>query len=246
MSLIIAKNKVSYDQLVKVETPQATHSHQPVAHSVLVDLTREALGRVGLEVREEEHGLAAGGLNYFGGFALKGSDIYSSEREIVLGLRNSNNKQFAASICLGNRMLVCENLCFSSDVKLSRSHTTHIMRDLPRVISEAVSRVVASWADMENRIESYKQTHISSRRAENLIIDLADAKGLPTREIYNTVKEFRNPRHEDFRGGTLWSLYNAVTENLKGYDFAKLPQRTMTCQSILDRVVNPKPIFVEV
>lgn len=246
MSLIISRNKVSAEQLASVYTPEATQSHQPIAHSTLVDLTREALGRVGLEIREEEHGLADGGLSYFGGFALKGQDIYSAEREIVLGLRNSNNKRFAASICMGNRMLVCENLCFSSDVKLSRSHTTHIMRDLPRIIADAMGRVVSSWGEMENRIESYKRTEISTRRAENIVIDLADAKALPVREIYNTIKEFRNPRHEDFRGGTLWSLYNAVTENLKGSDFSKLPQRTMVTQSILDRIAKPAQIVVEI
>jgi hypothetical protein len=242
MSLIISRNKVSAEQLANVFTPAATDSHQPIAHSVLVDLTREALDRVGLQVREEEHGLANGGLNYFGGFALKGSDIYSAEREIVLGLRNSNNKRFAASICLGNRMMVCENLSFMSDVKLSRSHTTHIMRDLPRVIADAVSRVVASWSEMEDRIQNYKETEISSRRAENLVVDLVDAKALPVREMYNVIKEFRSPRHEDFRGNTLWNLYNSITENLKGSDFSKLPQRTMTAHSILDNVVSRRLI----
>ena len=244
MSLIISRNKVSAEQLANVELPAATASHQPVAHSVLVDLTREALNRIGLEVSEEEHGLAAGGLNYFGGFALKGQDITSTDRQIVLGLRNSNCKQFAASICLGNRMMVCENLCFSSDVKLSRSHTTHIMRDLPSIIADAVSRVVTSWNDMENRIQSYKQTEISSRRAENLVIDLADVNAIPIREIYNTIKEFRSPRHEEFKGGTLWSLYNAVTENLKDSNFTKLPKRTMMMQSIFDRVANPVLVTV--
>lgn len=236
MSLIISSNKVSVEQLANVELPPATYSHQPVAHSVLVDLTREALDRVGLEIRDEEHGLARGGLNYFGGFALKGTDIYSAEREIVLGLRNSNAKQFAASICLGNRMLVCENLCFSSDVKLSRSHTTYIMRDLPRIIADAMSRIVTSWSDMEDRIASYKDAEIGKKRAENLIISLADAGAIPVREIYNSIKEFRNPRHEDFKGGTLWTLYNAVTESLKGSDFTRFPQRTMIVQSVFDRI----------
>jgi hypothetical protein len=244
MSLIISRNKVSYEQLANVQLPAKTDTHQPVAHSVLVDLTREALDRVGLEIRDEEHGLASGGMNYFGGFALKGSDIYSAEREIVLGLRNSNNKQFSASICLGNRMMVCENLCFSSDVKLSRWHTTHIMRDLPRVIADAVSRVVTSWNDMEKRIESYKQTEITNRFAENLVVDLADVDGLSPRDIYPIIKEFRNPRHDDFKGNTLWNLYNSVTENLKGSNFTKLPRRTMVMQSMFDRVANP--VLVEV
>jgi Domain of unknown function (DUF932) len=245
MSIIIARNKVNALQLANVETPEASESHQPISHATLVDLTREAISRAGLEIRDEEHALAAGGLNYFGGFALKGNDIYSSEREIVLGLRNSNNKQFAASICVGNRMLVCENLCFSSDIKLARRHTTNIMRDLPRVIADAVARVVSHWSDMEARIESYKQTEISRERAADLLVKLVDAKAYSQKDIYKGVQEFRNPRHSDFAGETLWSLYNSVTENLKGGQITQLPFRTMVCQSIFDRVAGHCGTLIE-
>lgn len=246
MNIIICKNKVSADQLLGVATPPATESFVPVAHSTLANLTREAIGRAGLEIIGEEHGLARGGQNYFGGFALRGADIEGGDRQIVLGLRNSNIKQFAASVCVGNRMLVCENLCFSSDVKLARRHTTNIMADLPRVLADAVGRVISHWNDMGNRIEAYKQTEIGNDRAADLLVNLVDAKAFPARDIYNAVQEFRNPRHEEFKGGSLWTLYNSITENLKGGDLAKLPFRTMTVQSVFDRIAGHRSQVGEV
>ena len=243
MSLIISKNKVSVETLMGVETPAATDSFQPIGHHTLVEFVRKALTNVGLTIVEEEHSLARGGQRYFGGFALSGLDITGADRQIVLGLRNAHDKSFAASICVGNRMLVCENLCFSSDIKLARRHTTNIMTDLPRVLADAVGRVVSHWNDMGNRIESYKQTEITRDRAADLLIDLVDSKAFPAREIYNAVQEFRNPRHEEFKGGSLWTLYNSVTENLKGGDLSKLPFRTIQTQSIFDKVAKHIPML---
>jgi|TARA_R110002051_G_scaffold32588_1_gene73628 hypothetical protein len=245
MSLIMAKNIVDAEQLELVSTPAATSTHTPIAHSLLADRTRDALGRAGFEITQEEHALARGGLRYFGGFALKGESIEGSDRKLVLGLRNAHDKSFAASVCIGNQMLVCDNLCFSSDVKLSRRHTVNILRDLNTVLSSAVSRVVSHWTDMGKRIDAYKGSELSKERASDLVVDLAEMGAFPARSVYKAVQEFRNPRHEEFKGGTLWTLYNGVTEHLKGGDLTKLPQRTMTTQSLFDTIAGHVPEIVE-
>ena len=140
-------------------------------------------------------------------------------------------------------MLVCENLCFSSDIKLARRHTMHIMRDIPRVLSEAVGRLVSHFTDMSNRIETYKTLDLLEDEAAGLIVKLADAKAIPAREVYPIMQQFRAPNHPEFNGHTLWSLYNGVTECLKGGDLSKLPARTMTMQSIFDARVGHRPII---
>lgn len=241
MSLIIAKNKVNFEQLLGIETPEATDSFQPIAHHTLVSLTRAAIANAGLTVLEEEHALHRDGLRYFGGFALTGAGIDGADRQVVLGLRNSNDRSFAAAVCIGNRMIVCQNLCFSSDVKLARRHTVNILTDLPRVLADAVGRVVSHWNDMTLRIGRYQETEISDKEAADLLVRLVDCKAFPARDIYNAIQEFRSPRHEEFKGKTLWSLYNSITENLKGGDLSKLPFRTMSTQSILDRVAGHVP-----
>lgn len=243
MSLIIAKNKVQFEALMGVETPAATESFQPIGHAVLVQFVRKALDAVGLVIVQEEHSLARDGQRYFGGFALTGKGIDGADRQVVLGLRNAHDKSFAAAICIGNRMMVCENLCFASDVKLARRHTVNILRDIERVIADAVGRVLAHWNDMGERIAAYQNTPLEPSQAHNLVVQLADSKAIPAREIYNVITEFRTPRYVDFEGETLWSLYNSVTENLKGGDISKLPFRTMTTQSIFDRVAGHRPVI---
>lgn len=241
MSLIIAKNKVSFEQLLGVETPAATESHMPIGHALLVSLTRNAIDGAGLTVLEEEHALHRGGLRYFGGFALTGKGIEGTERQVVLGLRNSHDKAFAAAVCIGNRMLVCENLCFASDIKLARRHTVNILADLPRILADAVGRCVSHWNDMTLRIGRYGEVELSDAQAADLMVRLVDCKAFPARDIYAAIEEFRNPRHAEFKGRTLWSLYNSITENLKGGDLSKLPFRTMTTQSIFDAVAGHTP-----
>jgi len=232
----MSKNPIAVEDLAKLHTPAGTDTRTPIPHATLVDYTRKALERAGLEITEEEHGLSRGDLRYFGGFAITGKGIEGDDRKLVLGLRNSHDKAFASAICIGNQMMVCDNLCFSSDVKLARRHTAHILVDLPRVLAETVSRFTSHWADMDKRIESYKHSEIETKAAADLMIKLVDAKAFPARDLYKTVKEFQAPRHEEFKGNHLWNLYNACTENLKGSDISKLPSRTMTMQSLFDGV----------
>jgi hypothetical protein len=243
MSLLLAKNVVSREDLSRVPTPDAVDRFKPIPHAMLAEATRTAISNAGLEIIEEEHALGRGGLRYFGGFALRGEGINSDERNIVLGLRNAHDKTFAASICVGNRMLVCDNLCFSSDIKLARRHTTNILNDIPRVLAQAVSRVVSHWVDMGNRIFSYKQSVIGDATAADLLVKLVDSKAFPARDIYNAIEEFRKPRHAEFEGNSLWSLYNSVTENLKNGDLTKLPARTMVMQSVFDRIAGHNSII---
>lgn len=239
--MIIAKNIVSAEELSAVRTPDATESFTPIPHSFLVEQTRQALDRAGYSVTEEKHALGRFGQRYFGGFQIAGPDINSDERKLVLGLRNAHDKSFAASICVGNRMIVCENLCFSSDVKLARKHTLNIIRDIPRVLSEAIARLVSHWTDMGTRINRYMETEIGFQQACELAVQLAESKALPARDVFPVTQEFKAPRHPEFNSPTLWNLYNSVTENLKGSDLTKLPARTMVMQSLFDRVAGFAP-----
>jgi hypothetical protein len=53
MSLIIAKNKVNAEQLAASFTPEGTDSFQPISHSSLVSLTRDAIERAGISITKE-------------------------------------------------------------------------------------------------------------------------------------------------------------------------------------------------
>jgi hypothetical protein len=148
--IVIGKNHVTAAELLNVATPAETDTFKPLPHHLLVEYTREALVDAGFEIVEEDHVVAKEGLRYFGGFALSHTSLSGDRRQIVCGVRNANDKSFPAAICIGNRMMVCENLCFSSEEKLTRRHTKNIMRDLRGVIVCAISRLIKAWNDMEN------------------------------------------------------------------------------------------------
>jgi hypothetical protein len=94
---------------------------------------------------------------------------------------------------------------------------------------------------MGKRIEAYQSVKLSDEQAAHLIVKLVDAGAFTARDIYAAQQEFRKPQHAEFEGGTLWTLYNAITENLQGGDLAKLPSRTMTMQSIFDPIAAHVP-----
>jgi hypothetical protein len=200
MSLVLGKNHVTREQIALCATPEINGRHVPIPHIMLIEETEKALLAAGFTIEEEDHVLARPCkenanmfLRYFGGFAITRTDLAGQERRIVLGLRNANDKGFAASVCIGNQMLVCENLCFSSEEKLARRHTTNIKRDLPNTIASAISRIVTRWSEMTDRIELYKSTELTEAEASKLAVHLVDCGSLPKQKLYDVVDLWRNP-----------------------------------------------------
>jgi len=193
MSILFGNKTNSLEEIAAVETPVASGRHVPIPHITLIDETRKALIAAGFEIVEEQHQLARGGLRYFGGFVLTREDLAGDKRQIVCGLRNSHDKAFAAGICIGNKMIVCENLCFSSEKVIGRRHTTHILRDLPSIIAGVIGSLVAEWLDMEKRIESYKACALTRQEAAELAVRLVDGGALMKQKLYDVVQLWEKP-----------------------------------------------------
>lgn len=262
MSLLFGRASNTLKEIEAVKTPEASKSHHPIAHISLIKMIKTVIKLAGLTIKEQEHQLDRGGLRYFGGFAVEGEGLKADDKRMVIGLRNSHDKAFAAGVCTGLSMTVCSNLHFSSEHKLTRRHTRFIMRDLQSVLTKAVGLSRTMWTTMEDRIEAYKALEISRQTAADLLVSLVDAKAFTARDIYPTIKEFETPGfsvpksaqyakltseqqaaqvialNEAHGGGTLWTLFNAVTENLKGGNLTLLPTRTLMMQSIFDGVAS--------
>lgn len=200
MSLVLGSNHVTREQVALCGTPAGEGRHVPIPHIMLVEETQKALVAAGFTIEDEDHVLArqckenpAIWLRYFGGFAITRTDLAGEERRIVVGLRNANDKGFAAAICIGNQMMVCENLCFSSEEKLARRHTTNIKRDLPNTIASAIARIVTRWSEMSTRIGLYKDHELSEAEASELAVHLVDNASLPKQKLYDVIDLWRNP-----------------------------------------------------
>ena len=127
-------SEVTRDEIVDAPTPERTNTWVPVAHNRLLELAQSTIEAQGYSVTNEAHGLWGDGARYFGLMELVGGDT-NDDYSLVLGLRNSHDKTFPASLALGSQVLVCDNLSFFGEVVLTRRHTRFIERDLPDFVA---------------------------------------------------------------------------------------------------------------
>jgi hypothetical protein len=225
--------------LETVPTPMATDTWQPIPHFGLLCQVETALERSGFGVVDEAHGLTHDARRYFGLIQVQNGH-QNPDYSWVLGVRNSHDKRFPAGLVAGNSVFVCDNLAFLGELQVTRKHTVHIMRDLPILIDATMASLVGQWRTQDKRVEAYKNTRMNDRRAHDLVIQAMDRRAINVTQIPNILQEWREPKHLEFRPRSLWSWFNAVTENLKGA-LHLLPRRTEALHEVCDACAGLRP-----
>ena len=224
---------VAREQLAAVPAPPRTGTWVPVPHDQLLAGVQAALHRAGLTVVGEAHGLTRDGLRYFGLLQVVNGHN-PDDFGLVIGLRNSHDKTFPAGLVVGAAVFVCDNLSFSGEVRLARKHTAQLARDLPQLVDRAVGRLGDLRRTQEARFAAYRQHELTDGAAHDLLIQALDARVIPVTRVPAVLREWRQPRHPEFREGrTAWRLFNAFTESLKGR-LDVLPRRTQALHGLLD------------
>ncbi len=232
--ILHAGGNVERGQLATVRTPDRTETWVPIPHDRLLAGITDNLEANHMTITGEAHGLTKDGARYFGLLEVAyGQD--ADDFAMVVGVRNSHDKSFPAGIAVGATVFICDNLSFSSEIKLARKHTVFINRDLPQLIHRALGQLGTQRDKQDRRFASYKATEFSDAQAHDLIVRAVDALVLPVTRLPAVLKEWREPRHPEFRaaGKTAWRLFNAFTETLKGgLDY--LPRRTQALHGLMD------------
>ena len=97
-------------QLELIQTPQPTLTWSPIPHHHLVDKVQDRLQQQGLRVQTGRHTVTHGTNRYFGTLELMPEP--GREYRRMVGIRNSHDKKFSASIVAGARVIVCSNGMF--------------------------------------------------------------------------------------------------------------------------------------
>lgn len=244
MSLMIhcGGQKVDLDAVQAVRTPVPTRTHYPIPHDKLLDLTVQNLIRSGFEVEGAEYALRDGkdengnlipGAQFFGLLQLR-NGRENPDYSLIAGVRNAHDKGYSASLALGSRVFVCDNLSFSGEVRFGRKHTRYINRDLPYLVRDTMGRLGVLRESQEKRIESYKDKGIGDNFARCLIMRAAEEDCLSWSKCGKVWAEWKRPRHDAFQPRNAWSLFNGFTEILKDYNIQDLPKRTQGIHEIFD------------
>lgn len=233
-------SKVERNALALVEVPATTRSYCPVRHDMLADLIEDKLADVGFRFGDQAHALARNGNQYFGVAELlsgTGNDQYA----LVGGWRSSYDMSLSAEFVVGSQVFVCDNLAFSGEIQIARKHTTNIMRDLPMMVTEAVSRTSAMAKQQGVRYERYQSAQLKDSIANHTIIQMLRLGVINTQRVEKVVQEYYEPSHpEHLINGkrTNWTLFNAATEALKGVGLATLPKRTVALHDLMDKATE--------
>ncbi len=224
---------VSQERLERVPTPEPEGRWHPIAHHSLVNQVQAGLEAAGMRVVNTVHAVNRRGAQYFGLMQVVTDGEGNEEWGTIVGLRNSHDKRFPAAIALGSAPFICDNLAFTGQVTLSRNHTTNIVRDMPQVTNRAVAKLAAFAGSTEHRANAYKVRKVDDAEAHDLVVRALDVGAITTTMVPKVLSQWRIPNHDVFLERTMWSLYNAFTETLKG-GLLKLPFRSEALHGVLD------------
>jgi len=139
---------------------------------------------------------------------------------------------------VGANVFVCDNLSFSGEIRIARRHTRFIMRDIPRLTANAVGQLSLSWNKMEDRINHYREHELSDAVVHDLCVRSIDVGAITASQLPRVVKEWREPRHPEFKDRNVWSFFNSTTEVLKESGLSQVSRRTIALHGLLDAEVG--------
>ena len=143
-----------------------------------------------------------------------------------------------AGMVAGLVVMVCENLDFYGDFGASHKHSVNVRRELPSRLWQVAGQISQQHSDHQQVINSYKAREISETESHDLVVKCADHKVFPWQFGEKVLKEFRNPRHQDFESRTLWAFNNATTEILKARNTTELPRSMKRFHDLVSGLLN--------
>ena len=203
---------VSREDLLAVPTPRGTQTWYPLSHETIL---REVVGQLessGFAILEETHALSHDGARYFGVMSVTLPSRAEADFGWIVGIRNSHDMTYPAGLVAGTRVFVCDNLCFSGEVRISRKHTRFAERDLRHLTARAVGQLGDKFRGLDQRVIAYKDERITDKRAHDIIIRAVDCAAITPAQIPDVLMQWRKPEHESFEPRNAWSLFNAFTE----------------------------------
>jgi hypothetical protein len=243
--------QVEISDLAKIETPRPVGRWFPIPHIDVLEKVKETLMVAGFAIQRERHSLSHGDARYFAILDL--ADYLHEGVSLTVGIRNSFDKSFPIGFCAGNRVFVCDNLCFSSELMVSRKHTRFGRERFAADINQAIEGL-SSFKQLEaKRIEAMVNTPVSTDEANSLILQAYENRIIPARRLNEVIRDWRDPKHDEFKHRSYWSLLNAFTYGMKQCEqsdpqlYSAMTMRFMALllSSRLMDVLSPNPVLYD-
>ena len=115
---------------------------------------------------------------------------------------------------------------------IKRRHTSGI--DLVAMVEETMEAMDDSYLSFEERLLNLHDVAVDDDQARVFIVKAAEYGAIPSCDILAVFNEYLEPRHDEFRERSQWSLLNAFTEIAHKYT----PARFDVCNRKLTRLFS--------
>jgi hypothetical protein len=234
------------EQLRAVPTPAPLgRFHKPVGFGQFADVVKHRLALAGIDVTGEEYVVTADNQSFFGTLSIGVNGFQRDDMDLTIGIRGSHNQKIPRGLCMGTRVIVCSNLCFTGNLaNLVTKQTTNIWDRLPGMVENAVSRIPAMAEREVARVGAFKAFQMKPRWGDAALVLIHRNGGMSAAQLGRAVQEWDAPTYEEHteNGFTAWRLLNAVTEAQKpsgdNCNMDTIRERTMIASRFIEGVVG--------
>jgi hypothetical protein len=196
-----------------IEPPQPTDSWFPLKHSLVLDRVRTTLVDSGYEIQRQSLAISPEGHRFFATLDLRTRIMEGIA--LAVGIRNSTDKSMPIGFAAGERVFVCDNLSFSSEIVIARKHTRFGEQRFNEALSNAVLGLRQYEAVAQERIDRLRHCDLSEDAANSYLLQAAEQGIVGWRLLPKVIQGYRHPCHEEFKPRNAWSLFNSFTLVLK-------------------------------
>jgi hypothetical protein len=219
-------NKLNREQLQLIPSPEGTDTYRPLAHHDIVGALLEALAFRQISVVRDEYAVSEDGMKMFGVLDLE--TTFEGCR-FSIGVRNANDKSMRLAMTVGYRVFVCDNMAFHGDFTpvLAKHSKSFSLIDC---ISVGVDRMQRNFEPMRKQVEAWQKSELTDVTAKVVIYEaFVEGKLEAPKHLARSVHDlYFEPKYEEFRPRTIWSLSNAFTSAFKELD--PIPQFKATAK----------------
>lgn len=234
--------EVSRGELIGIEPPPPTKTWFPVAHRAVLDSVWSTLEGAGFQIRQSRLSLSHGDARFFGTLDL--ATPINDAVSLAIGIRNSTDQSFPIGFCCGQRVFVCDNLAFTSEVVVSKKHTRFGQERYLEGLAGAVAslnqyrQTAACWI---KQLQAYE---LSDDAANSYLLQAYEREIIGIRMLPQVIEEWRRPSREEYQPRTAYSLFNCFTDVLGRERQSRYPAESALTTMRLSKLLTPPAIDV--
>ena len=122
---------------------------------------------------------------------------------------------FPIGFCCGERVVVCDNLSFGSEVVISKKHTRFGKERFDDGVAKAVVSLCEYQQVAAERIDRMLHCPLTDDVANSLMLQAWEERIVNHLLLRQVIHAYREPKVAAFEKRTAWSLFNAFTGALK-------------------------------